>query len=46
MVIKNTFIGYLDNYREGFIKKVNFLVLTIILFIVFTTMLVSVASRR
>ena len=46
MIYTNDFVGYLDNYRDGFVKKVNFLVLTIILLIVFITMLVSIASRR
>ena len=45
MVYSYDFVGYLDNYREGFVKKVNYLVLTIIIFILFTIMLV-IASRR
>jgi len=46
MIYTNYFVEYLDNYRDGFVRKVNFLVLTIILSIVFITMLVSIASRR
>jgi hypothetical protein len=45
MVYSYTFVGYLDNYREGFVKMVNYLVLTIIIFIPFLVMLV-IASRR
>jgi hypothetical protein len=45
MVYSYTFVEYLDNYREGFVKKVNYLVLTIIIFIPFLVMLV-IASRR
>ena len=46
MVYSYTFVGYLDNYREGFVKKVNYLVLTIVLLIVFITMLAITISRR
>ncbi len=45
MVYSYAFIGYLDNHRDGFVKKVNYLVLTIIIFIMFIIMLV-IASRR
>ena len=46
MIYTNDFVEYLDNYRDGFVKKVNFLVLTIILLIVFITMLYSIVSQR
>jgi hypothetical protein len=45
MIYTNLFVGWIDNYREGFVKKVNYLVLTIIIFITCLVMLV-IAYRR
>ena len=45
MVYSNTFVGYLDNYRDGFVKMVNYLILNVILVIPFVVMLVKAASR-
>ena len=46
MIYTNSFVGYLDDYHKGFVKKVIYLVLTAILLIAFITMLVITVYRR
>ena len=46
MIYTNSFVSCLDDYNEGFVKKVIYLVLTAILLIAFITMLVITVYRR
>lgn len=41
MLYKDSFVENLDNYKKGFVKQVNMLILTTILLGVLTWMLIS-----
>jgi hypothetical protein len=41
MVYTDSFVANLDNYKQGFVKQVNMLIVTAILLAVFTWMLNS-----
>ena len=45
MVYSNYFVEYLDGYKEGLVKIVNLLILSIILFGVFTWMMISAIRK-